>query len=73
MAISDLDFPVGVVARSHSDSAQLAQALAENVAGALRDAIDSHGKATLVVPAGVARSLFSRRFRSRPCPGARCW
>mgnify|MGYP001964509357 CR=1 FL=1 len=48
MAISDLDFPVGVVARSHSDSAQLAQALAENVAGALRDAIDSHGKATLV-------------------------
>ncbi|MCW2292232.1 6-phosphogluconolactonase [Pseudomonas sp. BIGb0408] len=58
MAISDLEFPAGVVARSHDNSQHLAQALADRVAGALRDAIDSHGTATLVVSGGRSPIAF---------------
>lgn len=71
MAISDLEFPVGVVARSHSDSQQLAQALAENVAGALRDAIDSHGQATLVVSGGRSPIAFFKALSQQPLAWAK--
>lgn len=71
MAISDLEFPVGVVARSHSDAQQLAQALAENVAGALRDAIDSHGHATLVVSGGRSPIAFFKALSQQPLAWAK--
>jgi 6-phosphogluconolactonase len=58
MAISDLDLPLGVVARSHSDGKHLAQDLANAVAEALRVAIDSHGVATLVVSGGRSPIAF---------------
>jgi len=71
MAISDLDFPVGVVARSHDNSQHLAQALAENVAGALRAAIDSHGQATLVVSGGRSPIAFFKALAQQPLPWAK--
>lgn len=71
MAISNLEFPVGVVARSHSDSQHLAQALAENVAGALRTAIDSHGHATLVVSGGRSPIAFFKALAQQDLPWAK--
>lgn len=71
MAISDLEFPVGVVARSHSDAQHLASALAENVAGALRAAIDSHGQATLVVSGGRSPIAFFKALAQQPLPWAK--
>lgn len=71
MAISDLDFPVGVVARSHDNSQHLAQALAENVAGALRAAIDSHGQATLMVSGGRSPIAFFKALAQQPLPWAK--
>ncbi len=71
MAISDLEFPVGVVARSHNDAQHLASALAENVAGALRAAIDSHGQATLVVSGGRSPIAFFKALAQQPLPWAK--
>ncbi|MBV7562506.1 6-phosphogluconolactonase [Pseudomonas sp. sia0905] len=68
MAISDLELPVGVVARSHSDAQHLARALAENVAGALRDAIDSRGQATLVVSGGRSPIAFFKALSQQTLP-----
>lgn len=65
MAISDLDFPVGVAARSHADAGQLAEALADSVAQALRSAIDSHGRATLVVSGGRSPVAFFNALATR--------
>lgn len=58
MAISKLDLPIGVVARSHSDAKHLAQDLANAVATTLRAAIHSHGVATLVVSGGRSPVAF---------------
>lgn len=71
MVISELEFPVGVVARSHSDAQHLASALAENVAGALRAAIDSHGQATLVVSGGRSPIAFFKALAQQPLPWAK--
>ncbi|OLU34396.1 6-phosphogluconolactonase [Pseudomonas sp. PA15(2017)] len=71
MAISDLEFPAGVVARSHSDAQHLANALAENVAGALRAAIDSRGQATLVVSGGRSPIAFFKALAQQPLPWAK--
>lgn len=68
MAISDLEFPAGVVARSHDNSQRLAQALVDRVAGALRDAIDSHGTATLVVSGGRSPIAFFKALAQQPLP-----
>ncbi len=68
MVISDLDLPLGVVARSLSDPAQLANALAEAVAAALRTAIDSRGTATLVVSGGRSPIAFFERLAQQPLP-----
>lgn len=70
MAISDLEFPVGVVARSHDSSQHLAQALADNVAAALREAIDSRGQATLVVSGGRSPIAFFKALAQQPLPWA---
>lgn len=68
MVISDLDLPLGVVARSLSDPAQLANALAAAVAAALRTAIDSRGTATLVVSGGRSPIAFFERLAQQPLP-----
>lgn len=70
MAISDLDLPLGVVARSHSDGKHLAQDLANAVAEALRAAIDSHGVATLVVSGGRSPIAFFECLAKQVLPWA---
>lgn len=52
MAISELDLPTGVVAHSLPDALRLASLLAEQVARALDFAVDTHGRASLVVSGG---------------------
>ena len=71
MAISDLDLPLGVLARSLSNPPQLAEALAEAVAAALRTAIDSRGTATLVVSGGRSPIAFFERLAQQPLPWSR--
>jgi 6-phosphogluconolactonase len=56
--IYQLDLPVDVVAHSHGDVARSADQLAETVADALREAIDSHGRASLVVSGGRSPVAF---------------
>ena len=58
MAISDLELPTGVVARSDASAEAHADALAQRVADALRQAIDSRGSATLVVSGGRSPVAF---------------
>jgi 6-phosphogluconolactonase len=70
MAISDLDLPIGVVARSHSDAKHLAQDLADAVATTLRAAIDSHGVATLVVSGGRSPVAFFECLAKQELPWA---
>ena len=53
-----LDLPLDVMAHSHSDAQRSAQQLAETVAEALRDAIASHGRASLVVSGGRSPVAF---------------
>lgn len=53
-----LDLPLDVVAHSHSDAARSAQQLAETVAEALREAIESHGRASLAVSGGRSPVAF---------------
>jgi 6-phosphogluconolactonase len=68
MAISELDLPLGVVARSLSDPAQLADALATAVAEALRTAIATQGTATLVVSGGRSPTAFFQRLAQQQLP-----
>ena len=58
MAISDLELPTGVTARSHTTAESLADAQALRVAEALRQAIDSRGSSTLVVSGGRSPVAF---------------
>lgn len=68
MAISDLDLPLGVLARSLSNPAQLANALAAAVAEALRVAIETQGRATLVVSGGRSPVAFFEALAQQPLP-----
>lgn len=58
MAISELDFPQGLVAREFDNPQQLAEALAGNVAEQLKGAISANGVATLVVSGGRSPVAF---------------
>jgi 6-phosphogluconolactonase len=71
MAISDLNLPLGVLARSMSDPQQLAETLAADVAAALRDAIDSQGVATLVVSGGRSPVAFFESLAQQQLPWSR--
>jgi 6-phosphogluconolactonase len=71
MAISDLDLPLGVLARSLSSPAQLASALADAVAAALRAAIETQGTATLVVSGGRSPVAFFECLAQQQLPWAR--
>lgn len=66
MAISDLDLPLGVLARSLNNPAQLAKALAQAVAEALRVAIETQGQATLVVSGGRSPIAFFEQLAQQP-------
>lgn len=68
MAISDLDLPPGVLARSHAGAENLADALAQRVAEALRQAIDSRGSATLVVSGGRSPVAFFEALARQSLP-----
>ncbi|UTW07563.1 6-phosphogluconolactonase [Pseudomonas benzenivorans] len=68
MAISELDLPLGVVARNLSDAQQLAETLASDVAAALRAAIDSRGAATLVVSGGRSPIAFFEQLAQQQLP-----
>ncbi|WPC06851.1 6-phosphogluconolactonase [Pseudomonas benzenivorans] len=70
MAISKLDLPVGVVARSLNDAQQLAETLAGDVAAALRAAIASQGRATLVVSGGRSPIAFFEQLARHELPWA---
>jgi len=71
MAISELELPSGVVAHSLPDPGQLAQVLADHVAGALNYAVDTHGKASLVVSGGRSPIAFFEALSTRRLDWAR--
>ncbi|MFI8607910.1 6-phosphogluconolactonase [Pseudomonas sp. NPDC077649] len=66
MAISNLELPTGITARSHASAESLADALALRVADALRQAIDSRGSATLVVSGGRSPVAFFEALAQQP-------
>ncbi|MEX6502230.1 6-phosphogluconolactonase [Pseudomonas zhanjiangensis] len=66
MAISELELPLGVLAHSLSNPARLAETLASAVAEALRSAIDSQGRATLVVSGGRSPIAFFECLARQP-------
>ena len=70
MAISELKLPQGVRACTHEGAEQLAQALAVRVADALRQAIASRGKATLVVSGGRSPVPFFEALAQQVLPWA---
>lgn len=70
MAISELKLPQGVRACPHEGAEQLAQALAVRVADALRQAIASRGKATLVVSGGRSPVPFFEALAQQVLPWA---
>ncbi|MEL7559579.1 6-phosphogluconolactonase [Stutzerimonas chloritidismutans] len=71
MAISELDLPSDVVAHSLPGPEQLAQALADRVAGALQYAVNNHGRASLVVSGGRSPIAFLEALSVRELPWAR--
>ncbi|WP_339512506.1 6-phosphogluconolactonase [Pseudomonas sp. RL_15y_Pfl2_60] len=66
MAISDLQLPAGVVTHSLSNSTQLANKLAADVADALGSAIAEKGRATLVVSGGRSPVAFFEALARQP-------
>lgn len=62
MAMFELDLPTGVVAHSLKDPHQQACILAQTVADALRFAIQTEGRASLVVPGGESVLTFFERL-----------
>lgn len=71
MAISDLELPQGVLARSHTSAEALADALALAVAAALRQAIAERGQATLVVSGGRSPIAFFDALAQQALPWQR--
>lgn len=70
MGISELELPQGVIASNHVDAGQMAEALALRVAGALRQAIEARGSATLVVSGGRSPVAFFEALAQQPLPWA---
>lgn len=68
MAISDLQFPAGVVTHGFARAQHLASALAERVAAALREAIAENGQATLVVSGGRSPIAFFQALATQALP-----
>lgn len=68
MAISNLDLPQGVLARSYATPQAQAEGLANAVAAALRQAIAARGRATLVVSGGRSPVAFFEALAQQPLP-----
>lgn len=62
MAIYELELPVGLMAHSCADAERQADALAQAVSGALRSALETYGKASLVVSGGRSPVAFFERL-----------
>lgn len=65
MAISELDLPIGVIAHSSADPQRQAELMADNVAGALAYAVQTHGIASLVVSGGRSPITFFKELSTR--------
>lgn len=70
MAISELPLPPGVNGCVHGDAGQLAEALAQRVADALRQALAERGQATLVVSGGRSPVAFFEALAQQALPWA---
>jgi 6-phosphogluconolactonase len=66
MAICELEFPQGLVAREFDNPQLLAEALAANVAEQLKTAISAKGVATLVVSGGRSPVAFFQSLAQQP-------
>lgn len=66
MAICELEFPQGQIARDFDNPQQLAEALAANVAEHLRTAVAANGVATLVVSGGRSPVAFFQALAEQP-------
>ncbi|MFA0995668.1 MULTISPECIES: 6-phosphogluconolactonase [Pseudomonas syringae group] len=66
MAICDLELPAGLAARDFDTPQQLADALADNVAARLKQAISENGLATLVVSGGRSPVAFFQSLAAQP-------
>lgn len=66
MAICELEFPQGQIARDFDNPQQLAEALAANVAEHLRNAVATNGVATLVVSGGRSPVAFFQALAEQP-------
>lgn len=71
MAISELDLPVNVVAHSLANAQLLAQTLAEDVARALEFAVQTQGRASLVVSGGRSPIAFFEALSRLPLDWSR--
>lgn len=71
MSLSQCDFPCGVVAHEHASTAEMAMALAERVASALRQAVSERGRATLVVSGGRSPIAFFEALSALVLPWER--
>ena len=65
MAISELDLPAGVLARTLADGTALAEGLADRVAEVLRQAIEADGQASLLGSGGRSPSPFFEALSAR--------
>ncbi|WP_312519383.1 6-phosphogluconolactonase, partial [Stutzerimonas nitrititolerans] len=71
MAISELDLPVNIVAHSLANPQLLAQTLAEDVARALEFAVQTQGRASLVVSGGRSPIAFFEALSRLPLDWSR--
>lgn len=65
MAISELDLPIGVRAHCSADPQRQAELMANSVAGALAYAVQTHGRASLVVSGGRSPIAFFEALSTR--------
>jgi 6-phosphogluconolactonase len=70
-AVADLLLPEGVQGHTHADAQALAEALAGQVAEALRTAVDERGRALLVVSGGRSPVAFFECLARQTLPWAR--
>src|SRR5690606_21465245 len=70
-AVADLLLPEGVQGHTHADARVLAEALAGQVAEALRTAVDERGRALLVVSGGRSPVAFFECLARQELPWAR--
>ncbi len=73
MSLASLQMPLGVPGYQYETDAQMAEALAQCVAEALRQALGERGRACCWSRVGAAPSPCSNAWHASRCPGSRCW